>query len=315
MSGRLLNVFIGLLVISSSYGSYSPVATSPILMWSNTNTFVGRNFQEVSIVNMNQINDAMPSWASQRGDVSSKYFTESATPSELVILFTEPKLSSEQFSLLAQAHLVNPNGGALSNLKNFVETSKSSLVFPYVASSFVGKQLASHIESTIKGSTFTLTAEELENKLRQGDWNVLNNGVTDLIVVEFSSPAVASLLDDSSVHSLYASDDASIANIIALVKDVKYTAIFTSNGADSQVLDTIEVAERQGRSEMAQFRDTYNQDGDLLYTTNWPVGVVEGLLVMAPFVAILFIGLCCIMQVQSDLKFGAEKAILRKQFM
>jgi len=306
-----MRVILSLLLISSSFASYSPAATSPVLMWSNTNVFTGQNTQEVKIVSAEQVYNALTS----KSSLLSKYFTESASSSELTILFTEPKLSSEQFSLLAHAHEVNPNGGALSNLKNFVEKSKSSLVLPYVASNLIGKQLAAHIETKIKGTSYTFTVEELQKKLSQGNWEALNNGVTDLVVVEFSSPAVVSMLDDSSVHANYAADDASIASLIALLKDTSYTAIFTSNGADSQVLDSITVSERQGRSEMAQFRDTYNQDHDLLYTTNWPVGVVEGLLVMSPFIGILFVGICCTMQIQSDLKFGAEKAILKKQYM
>jgi len=61
------------------------------------------------------------------------------------------------------------------------------------------------------------------------------------------------------------------------------------------------------------FEDTFAQNGDVLYTTNWPDGVIEGLVVMIPFLSILLIGVCCTLQLQSDLKFDAEKNILRKQ--
>jgi len=137
--------------------------------------------------------------------------------------------------------------------------------------------------------------------------NQLNNGVTDVFIVRFSSPAIVSM-NDSEVSSSYTADDAMIASVLAAIESSSYVAIFTSNGADSKILNIESVVDRHSLPQEKQFRQT----GDTLYITNWPVGVVEGLLIMAPFIAILFVGICCTCQLQSDLQFGAELKLLKK---
>jgi len=293
-----LFAFIGLILFSAPFGE-SSVGTTPVLMWSNTRFFTGQNIQEIDVVSVGEITAAM---RSQSNSLSS-YINKQVTP-EAIFVFVEPKLSSEQMSLLSRAHVQKPTGGSLSNLKKFIETSHSSLVLPYVASSNVGKEIVESLKS--KGPVHTFNGQPDNVQIS----NYMSNGITDIIVVNFNS-ALVSMLDESAVASNFAADDAAIASWIALAKGAEYIAIFTANGADSKILDSEMIAEQYDHDVV--FRDTFTQNGDLLYTTNWPVGIVEALIVMSPFLAILFIGICCTMQIQSDLKFDAEKMILRKQ--
>jgi len=283
---------IGFILFSSSFTESSVVGTTPVLMWSNYNSFTGQNIQETNVVSVSEISAALRSESSSL----SNYFNKGVTP-EVVFVFVEAQLSTEQMSMLSNAHGIKPNGGAFSNIKGFVENSESSLVLPYVTSSLVGKELVQSLASM--GSVHTFNGQPDQAQIS----NLLNNGNLDIVLVHFNS--------FSLIANNYAADDAAVASWIALANGARYMAIFTANGAESKVLDTNTIIDRHERAVV--FRDTYAQNGDLLYTTNWPVGVVEAIFVMAPFIVILFIGVCCTMQIQSDLKFDAEKMILRKQ--
>jgi len=270
--------------------------------------------QANNYVSVQDINSAF----NQKSNSVSKYFNKNSEQSEVIIVFVEPSLSSEQIPLLAHSFESNPNGGSLSNIKKYVESSKSSLIFPYVSSPSVGSDLTQYLSSSLKGTTYivdgaSMTIDELKEKIN-GNWEILSNGITDLIVVYFNSPALLSMIDESSIHSDYSNDDSSIKEIISAFgkKDIKYTAIFTANHAGS-AFDVIQSYTKSNGHEMRSFGAINRQTNDVLYTTNWPIGIVEAIFVMAPFIAILFVGICCTMQIQSTLKFDGERTVLRKQ--
>lgn len=50
------------------------------------------------------------------------------------------------------------------------------------------------------------------------------------------------------------------------------------------------------------------QQSEADYNTHGVDGIVSGFVVMAPFVLILFIGICCTYSIQSELKLDTEKA-------
>jgi hypothetical protein len=309
----LFLVFLSInLVLSSSSSS------APIFLWSNTNAFNGHNIQEINVISVSDIVNGLENKESP----VLKHFNSKSDP-ELIVIFVEPELSSTQVPILAQSYQSKPNGGAFSNLKRYIETSKSSVVFPYATSNAgsVGKQIISSLSSGnvyLVGENIEslsqvtkLTVSELMNNLENG-WVALNNGKVDVVVINFNTPAVESLIDDSSVHQRYVSDDATLGSVMDAIEkqSSKYVAIFTSNSVSNPVS---EQKTRNFEPQLKAFENNFRQNNNQLYTTYWPDGVIEALLIMGPFLGILLVGVCCTIQLQSDLKFDAERNILKKQ--
>lgn len=298
--------------------------TSPVFMWSNTKAFKGHNLQEVNILSANDIVQGLQHKNSQ----ISKYITPTSEKPELIVIFVEPKISTEQIPVLAHSYQSKPNGGAFSNLKKHVESAESSLTVPYTTSSedvTVSTEIVnSFISQLPKGAQVHLYGDNIQsisqvNKLPVDQpINVnslngaLNNGVTDILVINFNAPSIKHLNDESSVHAKYAADDAILGEIMGQIQTVNYFAIFTSNTGTPLVKVVSEPQDNEHIvHQLNQFALNYGQNGDILYTTYWPAGIIEALLIMAPFLGILLIGVCCTLQLQSDLKFDAEKTILR----
>jgi phosphopentomutase len=235
------------------------------------------------------------------------------------LFFIEPELRTEHFPLLADAYSVQPNGGAFSKLKGTLESySTSSLVVPYthvgeeksIGSSIV-MQLGRHLskgasiifasedseslQSLDKMSVSRISLEELKN-LATKDWSIFSNGVTDIVIVSFDSPAVHA--DNvQEVAPSYAADDAYMHDLLQNIEG-SYVAIYT---ADKPANEGVKLA-----------RATMMVRQLAASTGIYPAAIVEAQIVMIPFLFILFVGLCCTYSVQSDLKFDAEKKNLKK---
>jgi len=316
----LKNFVVGLFASVLLHQVYSMIETAPVFMWSNSQTFTGRNLQEIDVISARVL-----SKFTQTESPISKYLVQKSEAQEVIIVFVEPFLSSEQIPLLSHAYDERPNGGAFSNLKKLVETSKSSLVIPYTSSASVGSEFIRSLTASLPngGSVYTvgdntnsnvdsvqLTVAELLEKLGNSNWTPLNNGVTDLIVVHFNAPT-ASNYDDSSVRTQYENDDHSIGAITTALEAVNYLAIFTSDSSSVRV-ESHESRSSHNGPHIKAFEQRFGQTFDTLYFTNWPDGAIEAIIIMIPFIFILFIGICCTFCVQSDLKYDAEKTFLRK---
>jgi len=316
------SIFYGVAILSVIINiAFSTSPTTPVFMWTNTNAFQAHNIQEISVVSPQQINDAL----NHKENTISKYFTKDSEQTELIVALVEPKVSSEQVPLLAHSYQSKPNGGAFSNLKRYVETSKSSIVLPYtsVASEGVATNLINSLSSSIKGSVYTvgkstvakstqMSLADLTDKLSGNSWAPLNNGITDLLVIYFASPSVDSMVDDSSVHDRYQSDDVTLGQVVDSLISLNYLAIFTSDvtSADSSVRSQKRDNEA---ATLQEFEKAYRQTQGTLYFTYWPGPIIQGLIVMLPFLGILLFGVCCTFQLQSDFKFDAERTFLRRQ--
>jgi len=129
------------------------------------------------------------------------------------------------------------------------------------------------------------------------NWDLLSNGVTDVVVVCFDSPAVHT--DNiEEVTSSYSADDLFMNSILhSLGSD--YLAIFT---VEKPAAESI----KQARAIMMARQ--LSDDSGAFY----PSDVIEAHIVMIPFLIILFTGICCTCSVQSELKFDAEKKTFKK---
>jgi len=290
---------IVLFIVQGVFGSQ---LTSPLLAWSNTEFFAGRNVQ---------VNDIASASLFNKG---SK-FTRDVQP-EIIFIFAEPQLRTEHLSILTQSHTVNPNGGALGHIKALMESySTSSLSAPYissqdgyVASSFVNN-LAYRFKTDVivaanggspagvRNTADTITLARLMERLTTGNWDALNNGITEVVYVIFDSPPVEQ--DGTSVLASYKADDEFVMKVHNALKahSVSYVAAFTSQKTFSGSMEA-----HLHRSRMTKATASFEavKPGGSIY---WPPIINEVILLMAPLILILVIGICCTSQIQSAYKF------------
>lgn len=290
-------VICGVIFLLSCQFVFSLVPTSPVFLWSNTN-FLKGNSQNIEVVSAQEISSLFSKHSGEKIDA------------EVIVVFVEPKLLSVDVSSLAHANQQS-NGGAFQNLKKFIESSVSSRVYQYVKSDDIANQIIRSLSSQA-GQVYSIGDVSVSNAksitFEQIKDIKLNDGVVDLIVVGFNSPAVT---EENAVHDQYAADDKKIAEVLGSLS-AKYLAVVASN------IDTVIESEPEDgvfarNAHIRAFERQYAQNGDRLYTTYWPAGIIEALFVIWPFLLILFVGICCTVQIQSDLKFDAERVMLRRQ--
>eukprot|EP01119_Soliformovum_irregulare_P021175 TRINITY_DN69_c0_g1_i1.p1 TRINITY_DN69_c0_g1~~TRINITY_DN69_c0_g1_i1.p1 ORF type:complete len:313 (-),score=80.49 TRINITY_DN69_c0_g1_i1:156-1034(-) len=265
--------------------------TSPVLAWSNINYFTGRNLQINEIVSTNLFN---------RG---SRYVDDEKKP-EVIFIFAEPELRTEQLSLLTHSHSVNPNGGALGNLKALIESySTSSITLPYTSSDNgkIASTIVDNIVNKYETSSITVSDQESRNKMLKdityGQWDILKNGKTEVVYVTFQSPSVHG--DGASVIENYKADDEFIMQVHNALKSqsVPYAAAFTSQQTGLEKHLQSQRALNAARASVI-YADV-KEDGSIY----WPSIVNEVILLMAPLLLILVIGICCTAQIQSAYKY------------
>jgi len=299
---KIAFVAVLLSIIYIAFASQAPIVTTPALFWSNQG-FLGERDQTLEVLATDKLVRSI--------------FSKSVNP-EVVVLFVEKELSTKELSTLAGAYEQQPNGGSFSNLKRLIETSSSSKVAPYVhgiySGSLVGTSIASDIlvnlahsnnkvnvvvaSDYLSPNAFSnprtsetisnlkvekISIETLKQKL-ESDWEILSNGKTDVILVY--------------LNSQYKSDDELVGSVSAALNKVSYVAAFTGETAEADLTSTFDLTG-------VYYKDSGSDDSD--DDTNWPAEIVEALLVMLPFIIILLMGLCCSFQIQSELKFDAEK--------
>jgi len=300
--------------------------TSPLLLWSNTNYFTSRNEQIVPLVSTDDIEAA---FQQSNKENAIKNFVNANVKPEVIAVFIQPHLKTTELITFSDARNAQPNGGAFKNLKRFVETSPSSLVLPYVFSTHniqerpnigtvIVDDIIKHLPSsanvivasndaevaTIKSieKVKVISLNELSKMAHQSHWDILSNGVTDVIVVYLDKAD-----QDNSREVINAGDDY-MNNIVASLKRANYVAAFTADSPVDSIHQsfpsTHPVLQRFAASVQQVLDETYvatNDDGLM------PDSIVEALLVMLPFLIILFVGVCCTYNIQSVLKFDAER--------
>jgi len=264
-----------------------PAVTSPALLWSNKNYFSGKNIQIADLVALSDISNAFSSSPATANPIA-KFFTKGVKP-EVIFVFAEPSLSTEEFLIAVGAHQSQINGGQFSNLKQLIESSTSSVVAPYVNTSTIRSliqtiQASKIINVASQASEDVMSVQQFVELVNSGKWELTANGVTDLVVVQF----------DGS----FASDDKALGSILSTA-DYTYVALFTSARASVNTFTAT-----FGKIAMLQEERALAASDDGGY---WPDGVVAGLIIMVPFLIILAIGVSCTFNIQSALKFDGEK--------
>jgi hypothetical protein len=271
------------LVLSQNF--IEPLSTSPAFLWANKNFFSGQNTQVIDVIPIKEIGNALTGTPS----VLSQYFTKEIP--EVIFVFVEPKLTTVSFVEDAASHNTQVNGGKFVNLKKLIETSSSSIVIPYVDASSV----ASFIPDLKNAKATVMTVEQFKNALTTMNWN---NGVTDIVIIQFENA-------DYTVH------DSLLATVDKAMKSTSYVAVLTS--ASEPIPEANYPIYRNPNFATVRVGNTSNNNYTNGTTSDdyWPDGIVEALIIMIPFLIILFTGICCTFSVQSGLKFEGEK--IKKQ--
>jgi len=310
-----------LFVCLGSADYFGPTFTSPLFMWSNTQYFVGKN------MHMNEytlVDDVVNGLIGEQSSLDP-FLNGEKDQVEVIFVFVEPELRTEQFPMLADAYAVHPNGGAFSKLKGTLESyATSSLVVSYTHSSGTFKSIGTSIVDELvanlaPGATITV-AKDSDSDLFFGlasrrnvarlslaqlkyvankEWSILSDGKTDLVVVCFDSPAVHPDNVDQVAPS-YVADDAFMYALLHSLGN-SYLAVFTSDKPATE-------SAKQARATL-MVRQLSDTTDDSIY----PSDVIEAHIVLIPFLIILFTGIYCTFGVQSDLKFDAEKKSYNKK--
>jgi len=290
-------------------------------MWSNTQYFTGKN---ININEYTLVDDVVNGLVGEQSSLDS-FINEKKDQVEVIFVFIEPELLTEQFPLLADAHAVHPNGGAFSKLKGTLESyATSSLVVTYTHPSgtfkSIGTSIVDELAANLAPDATITIAKDSDSDLFYGlssrnnaahlslsqlkyvankEWSILSNGKTDLVVVCFDSPAVHPDNVDQ-VAPRYAADDAFMYSLLHSLGN-SYLAVFTSDKTATE-------SAKQARATL-MVRQLSDTAGDSIY----PAEVIEAHIVLIPFLIILFTGIYCTCGVQSDLKFDAEKKNYNKK--
>jgi len=267
-------------------------ASSPLHIWSNTKYFNGKHTQIAEIANSNDVESIF------NGEGSLGKYLEAGRPQpEAIVVFLEPERM--------QASLGTPSGVG-SNFKEILEDGASS-VSVQVAIPAGTKIVMNLVQNLQAGATVTLaksqncpllsglsgkadirsmTPEELK-LIVATKWDVLSNGVTDVVIV---------CLDSQPSVEADAAQNQNAVYIKSLLKSMgsSYLAVFSA----AQPVVTEVAAESNLVSEV---QDQVSQEED------WGSELIQAVFVMIPFVGILLTGICCTFSVQSEMKFDLEK--------
>jgi len=308
-------------LVVSGYGidevDFRPLRTSPAFIWANNNyLFSGQNVQVLDVASSEDIKDAV--LKTKIPTVLSPHFTHGvAQQPEVFFIFIENELRTDQVPAL---------GNSLKNIKSLVQSSSSSMAIPYVYNKGygnIGTDIAaaladksskvmlatngdySNLPSSLRRHVVSL--EKLVSLASDSSWELLHNKQMDVVVVMFDSHSSNNNRPtmDAPMLEGVAVDDSYIAILLSHIKSVSYVSLFTAQ----QPATPVDYFFPSSDPKLARFEEAVTQTGlgDTCNGCFWPDSVVEGLVVIAPFLIILFIGVTCNYSIQSELKYEAER--------
>lgn len=307
--------------------------TAPLFMWSDKQILT--TTQVADTVSSDYLSDALASLFGVDSEIN--YLNKNAAP-EVVIMFIEPEMRTDEVSQLASAFASTP-GGSLSNIKKAIESSASSVVMPYTTvdesswfnafhdimnqcntnkASFFMTESRANLYFRLRGynSVKTVAVDGLLAELRSS--NSFSNGVTDFVVVTFDSTAFAE--HDVLIGKL-------VSSISAATKG-NYVAVYTANMPSVSDLkwsfSELSVLEFQNTVSVISLTDDNNgtngsnsstpapfnpnKNGTRHHKINYfPGPFIEVLLICAVLLTMLFTGACAIFSLQTPDKWEIPK--------
>lgn len=281
----MLKVVVLVLGLICAISSLQVKSTVPALFWSNTNTFSKSMLELNQIITTQDVEQILTQNTEKFASIVSK------TSPQITLVFLEAKLDTTNiYSVLGGR--TKDNNGYLPSLKAIIEGSTTSMIAPYVnitgnfdvelSKQFNRVIVVKQSEDMITVDGQVVAIDQLANTVQSGD----------LVLVYMDA------VDVQQTNAIF-------QNVFEVVKGYNYVAAFTSSQQKSYQFEAVypHLAKIQ-----RDVQATLGVSGSSGY---WLDGIVEALIIMIPFLIILFTGLCCTFNVQSELKFEGEK--LKKQ--
>jgi len=322
----LLACSLLLLVLCSAT---SIVDTSiPLFVWSGNQIFSQHNEQTLQTLTDQDIENSLE--ALLLNTEGKTFINDIQGTPEVVIVFVEPQLHTDQIPHFASAYSTSPNGGAFSSLKNIIESSKASLVAPYVTASnqySLVDALLARVSSklTPKGTVLivrdagsaqfllelsslphqTATTSELKGS------NLFTNGVADLIVV--------SLPFADNVELFKAHDEliGALSQMVSTATSGNFVGMYTGNAIiSSDIITTFEdpnadlhrpyyLSTRYWSSVTV---DTTNATSNTSSPRTYLTGpILETFMVVIALITMIFVGMCNLCKLQVPETYEAPK--------
>jgi len=303
---------------------------SPAIMWSDMRYFSGKNVQIKETVSPYDLQKFILHAITQEMDQGNPLLApviSNETP-EIVVVFFEPKLSTSHLSQYSSAFSTG-KGGSFKNLKKNIDQAATSAVAPYFTLTgytqedihiTISNVIRLHLEQhptayTVFSSAKPNTDFEKINQVSLADLmstlqskeNILHDGVTDLIVVQFTDLEI-------DLATKYSEDDELLGSITSYIKEVtagKFIGLFTSSQASALSRYSSEEVHYYNYAR-TDYLLTNGTNGTSPNGTNqdtfFPTDVWEGLLVTGVLFIITWIGVQCTFSLQSPEKFeGGRK--------
>lgn len=264
----------------------------------NKNYFNGKNIKAEELVS----NSDVKSLFKGQGPLG-KYLEAERPKPEAIVIFLEPEGS--------KASLGVSEGAVGSNLQGVIGKGTSSIsvqatspagtttaleliqnLQPQATVTLAQSQncplLSALVSRTV--NTKSVSLEELKN-MATTKWDVLSNGVSDVVIVCMNSQSGADAQNSNAAY----------IDTLLTSMGSSYLAIFSSA---QPVLTDIGVQDKQLGKVPKMVAEV--QDDVSLYDD---VGseLIQAVIVMAPFLGILILGIWCTFGIQSELKFDLEK--------
>ena len=316
-------VFLSLCLLASAVAlpvTEESFLTTPVLAWSSA---AGAATQVPNTQTASELEQSLLALLGLGESADEGLLSPLGSAPEILVLFVEPALSTQDFLIYSGAHAGSPTSSTpFANVRGFLE-HQNALVLENVAlerhhlsqvlSRVAAKQLRTHITSSLTlavdsavladvSLALSLPASLSPQMRSVADVGLLpsllaqhpalgSNGVTDLVVVYFSTTPGLHKLSEG-----FSRDDLAVARTVDAVKALTADYVALLSSEVSPVVDFFDFH----RSFIPDFRGVaYN----VTRTTYWPPNVVEGLMTTAILLIILFIGVCCICYTQTPDRF------------
>jgi hypothetical protein len=288
----------------------------PTFLWSGSSTFKQSSFQLLDEVSADDISGVVNKFVGEDKQVEDSllgHMNDASSP-EVVAVFVYDQLRTEQVSELSGATDLDSNGGAFSNLKAALDSSRSSLSVPYTRGSegsFVNK-----LRPAVQGATLVSGFEHFSegeivsiNDLLSRFNELASNGVPDLLVVNLGtlSPAQDELLGKvcKSLNEMTQGNFVAVvtADSTSIMEDHIQRSFETTQHAQRE-----QIAHRrrlQAKKEAPKDPGACGGDGTCDYDIPITTNILVGLIVGAVLLIIFLVGFNCLFALQTPRKFDA----------
>jgi len=274
-------------------------ASSPLHIWSNIKYFNGKNIKAEELVS----NSDVKSLFKGQGPLG-KYLEAERPQPEAIVIFLEPEGAKTASLGVAEAAVGSNLQGVIGKGTSSISVQAASPagttatleliqnLQPQATVTLAQSQNCPLLSALVSRTVNTkyVSLEELKN-MATTKWDVLSNGVSDVVIACLNSQSGA---DTQNSNAAY-------IDTLLTSMGSSYLAIFSSA---QPVLTDIGAQDKQlGKvpKMVSEVQDDVSEDGS--------VGseLIQAVIVMAPFLGILILGIWCTFGIQSELKFDLEK--------